>query len=428
MSEIRIGPLRMQPGVEMRHVLTLFFASFFGIATMSFINASQPYVLTEILGIPFEEQGSLSGRLTIIQELALLAMLTPVGAISDKFGRKPVYATAFFIMGIAYLLYPLAGAIWMLVVFRLVFAVGVAGNAVMLPAVANDYPQEGSRARMLAACFICNGLGLVLILAVMRGLPVRFADLGIDPVTAGRYWLWTMTAICFLAGTVILIGLKPGAPQQLTKREPMLATFRVGLDAARNPRIALAYLAASVSRGDMAVLSTFFVLWLTHTGVDAGLSTAAASQKALTFYIVIQAFALPAAPIFGWLLDRIDRVVGLAIAMAIAGAGYFSLWFVPDPLGPVMYGAAALIGVGEMSANLSATSLIGQEAPERGRGAVLGMWSWFGAAGILGIALAGGWLFDNVSKIGPFMFIAVANVALFLWALLLLRRARKNAV
>ncbi len=417
----------MQPGVELRHVLTLFFASFFGIATMSFINASQPYVLTEIIGIPFAEQGSLSGRLTIIQELALLAMLTPVGAISDKFGRKPVYATAFFIMGIAYFLYPLAGAIWMLVMFRLVFAVGVAGNAVMLPAVANDYPQEASRARMLAACFICNGLGLVLILAVMRGLPVRFADMGIDPVTAGRYWLWIMTAICFMAGTVVLIGLKPGAPQQLSQREPMLATFKVGLDAARNPRIALAYLAASVSRGDMAVLSTFFVLWLTQTGVEAGLTTAAASQKALTFYIVIQAFALPAAPVMGWLLDRIDRVVGLAIAMAIAGLGYFSLWFVPDPLGPFMYGAAALIGVGEMSANLSATSLIGREAPERGRGAVLGMWSWFGAAGILGIALVGGWLFDNVSKIGPFMFIAAANLALLLWALLLLHRARQAA-
>ena len=92
-----------------------------------------------------------------------------------------------------------------------------------------------------------------------------------------------------------------------------------------------------------------------------------------------------------------------------------------------MYGSAALIGVGEMSANLSATSLIGREAPERGRGAVLGMWSWFGAAGILGIALVGGWLFDNVSKIGPFMFIAAANLALLLWALLLLRRARRIA-
>ncbi|MCK6371378.1 MAG: MFS transporter [Gammaproteobacteria bacterium] len=421
---LRIGPLHMQPGVELRHVLTLFFASFFGIATMSFINASQPYVLTEILGVPFAEQGRVSGRLVFIQEIVLLTLLTPIGAISDKFGRKPVYAAAFFVMGAAYFLYPLAGAIWMLLLFRMVFAAGVAGNAVMLPAVANDYPQDKSRARTLAACFICNGLGLVLILAVMRGLPVRFADMGLDTVTAGRYWLWTMSGVCLVVGSVILLGLKPGAPEQLKPREPMLSTFRIGIRAARNPRILLAYLAASVSRGDMAVLSTFFVLWLTQAGVSEGLSTAAASQKALTFYIVIQAFALPAAPIMGYVLDRIDRVIGLAIAMSFAGVGYFSLWLVPDPLGPAMYLAAALIGVGEMSANLSATSLIGQEAPERGRGAVLGMWSWFGAAGILVVASLGGWLFDHVSKLGPFMFVAAANIALLLWALVLLRRSR----
>lgn len=426
-SGLRIGPLRMQPGVALRHVLTLFFASFFGIATMSFINASQPYVLTEIIGVPFEEQGRLSGQLVFVQEVALLALLTPIGAVSDKFGRKPVYATAFFIMGAAYFLYPLAGVVSTLVLFRVLFAAGVAGNAVMLPAVANDYPLEASRARMLAACFICNGLGLVLILAVMRGLPVRFAELGLDPVTAGRYWLWTMTGVCIMVGSVILLGLKPGAPQQLQPREPVLATFRVGIRAARNPRIALAYLAASVSRGDMAVLSTFFVLWLTQAGVGAGLSTAEASQKALTFYIVIQAFALPAAPVMGYVLDRIDRVVGLAIAMAIAAVGYFSLYLVADPLGPTMFVAAALIGVGEMSANLSATSLVGQEAPERGRGAVLGMWSWFGAAGILVVALAGGWLFDHVSRIGPFMFVATANVVLLIWAVLLLRRGRQQA-
>ncbi len=45
---------------------------------------------------------------------------------------KPVYATAFFIMGIACFLYALAGAIWMLVTFRLVFAVGVAASLVLL--------------------------------------------------------------------------------------------------------------------------------------------------------------------------------------------------------------------------------------------------------------------------------------------------------
>jgi MFS family permease len=92
-----------------------------------------------------------------------------------------------------------------------------------------------------------------------------------------------------------------------------------------------------------------------------------------------------------------------------------------------MYLCAALIGMAEMTANLSATSLIGKEAPERGRGAVLGTWTWFGAAGILTVALIGGYLFDNVSRIGPFMFVAFANVVLLLWALSILARNRRNA-
>ena len=65
-------------------------------------------------------------------------------------------------------------------------------------------------------------------------------------------------------------------------------------------------------------------------------------------------------------------------------------------------------------------------APERGRGAVLGMWSWFGAVGILTVALVGGYLFDNVSRVGPFMFVASANLALLIWALVLLARRRRD--
>ena len=422
---LSLGPLHLVPGVTLKHVLTLFFASFFGIASMSFINASQPYVLTELMKIPLEEQGTLAGRLTFVQEIALLCLLAPIGAISDKFGRKPLYVAAFLILGLAYFLYPLAGTIFMLFVFRLVFAAGAAGNIVMLPSVANDYAQDRSRAKVIAACFIFNGIGLVVILALLRLVPVKLGDMGLDPVTAGRYWLWVVTGMCLLVAVVIAIGLKPGAPKQLEKRDPVLATFRVGLQAARNPRIALAYAAACVSRGDLSVMSTFFTLWLTQAGIAQGLSTAEANQTALTFYVIVQAFALPGAAVGGFIFDRIDRVKGLAFAMTVAAVGYFSFFLVDNPIGTQMYFAAALVGLGEIFANLSATSLIGKEAPERGRGAVLGMWSWFGALGILTVAIVGGFLFDNVSQVGPFMFVGAANVLLLIWALAILYR--KNA-
>lgn len=424
---LRFGPLTMNPGVRPKHLFALYFASFFGIASMSFINTSQPYVLTEIMNIPLAEQGVLSGQLTVAQEIMLLILLGPVGALSDKFGRKPIYVSAFLLLGLAYFLYPLAGTLLSLFMFRLIFAAGVSANSVMLPAVANDYTQEHCRAKMIASCFIFNGLGLVVLISLLRGLPVRFAEGGLDPVTAGQYWLWTMTVLCLVVATVLALFLKPGAPQQLTKREPLLATFRVGLKAARSGRILLSYAAASVSRGDLSVMSTFFALWLTQVGIEQGLSTAEASKTALTFYVVVQGFALPWAPIAGFILDRIDRVVGLAIAMAIGFIGYGSLYLIENPIGNWMYLCALLIGMAEMTANLSATSLIGKEAPERGRGAVLGMWTWFGALGILTTAVVGGYLFDNVSRIGPFMFVALANLVLFVFSIFLLVRARNSA-
>jgi MFS family permease len=245
-------------------------------------------------------------------------------------------------------------------------------------------------------------------------------------VTAGRYWLWSASGICLVVSTVLLAGLKPGAPEQLQKREPFLATVTIGIKAARQPRIALAYLAAVVSRGDLAVLSTFFTLWLTQVGTSVGLTTGEASVQAIKFYILIQVFALLWLPVMGWLLDRIDRVAGLAIAMVLAGGGYFSLSLVDDPLGGQMYIAAALVGMGEMSANISALTLIGSEAPVKGRGAVIGLFSLFGAIGILLVAKIGGYLFD-ANPLGPFLLVAGANIVVLVIALAMLAARRKKS-
>ena len=290
----------------------------------------------------------------------------------------------------------------------------------MLIAVANDYPMEKSRARMVAAVFIFNGLGIASLPRLIGGLPTRFVEQGLDAVWAGRLAFWCVTTLCVTLAAILYWGLKPGAPGQTTKREPLLATLRIGLAAARNPRVALAYTAGIVSRADLAVVSTFLTLWLVQEGIGQGLSTGEALKKATLFYVIIQAMAVPWAPIFGWILDRVDRVAGLAGAMVLAGIGYASLGMLQNPLGTGMYVAAAFVGMGEMAANISATSLIGKEAPDRGRGAVLGVYSLSGAFGIMLVALVGGWLFDHWKPVGPFLLMAGANGLMFTLAIITL--------
>ena len=414
----RILNLRIAPGVSTGHMLTLLFGSFFGIAMMGFINASQPYLFTEILHVPTDEQGPLAGNLTFLSELVVIAIIGLIGAASDKLGRRPIWAGAFFIFAVGYALYPVAQTVEQLTAFRLIFAVGLAMNTAMLPSVINDYATEASRGRMISTCFMLNGLGFIMLLTPLRLLLPFFEGITDgDAVQAARYWLWTPAAVCLLVSTVLLTGLKRGAPAQLSKREPMLSTLTIGIKAAKRIRVALAYTAAVVARGDMSVLSTFFVLWLTQQAIAQGLPTMEASSYALKFYILIQVFALCWLPFMGMILDRVDRVMGVAIAMALAGIGYFALFMMGDPLGPQMWVVAVLVGMGEVSANLASLTLIGSVAPEKGRGAVIGMFSLCGAIGILCIAKFGGMLSGVYGTIAPFLLVAVANAVVLVLAL-----------
>jgi len=418
---LKLGPIKILKGVSPVNILTLFFASFFGIAVMSYMNSGQPLIFGQILGVAEDDFGRLAGKLTFYHEIIVIICIAPIGALSDRIGRRPLYMLAFLLIGIGHFLYPLAENEDQLLLFRMVFAVGTASASAMLAAVANDYPVEGSRAKMIAATMLFNAVGMVILTGLFKNLPDIYQNAGYDVATSVKLTRWTVSGCCFVVAAAVIVGLKKGAPSQVTKREPMLSTIMVGLSQARKPRIALSYAAAVVSRGDLAVLSTFFTTWLFLEGRDRGMTATDAMSGGFTFYIIVQAAALVAAPVIGIMLDRMDRVIGLIIAMVLAGAGYLSLAFVGDPLGTQMYFAAVLIGFGEIAANLSSLSLVGKEAPPKGRGAVIGMFSLFGAVGILLVASIGGVLFDEVSRIGPFVLVGIANIVVLVLAAIVLK-------
>lgn len=427
-----LGPkflkIRIAPNISGFNFATLLFGSFFGIAMMGFVNASQPYLFTEVLNIPAEEQGPLAGNLTFLSEVVVICTIGLLGALSDKIGRKPIWIGAFLVMAAGYALYPTASSADELTLYRMFFALGLAGNTAMLPSVANDYAVDEARGKVISVCFMLNGLGFILLLTPLRLLLPVFTEMTDgDPVQTAKFWIWTASGVCLFVSTGLLLGLKPGAPAQLEKREPMLATLKIGVAAAKKIRISLAYVAAVVARGDMAVLSTFFVLWLTQEGIAAGMPTGEASSLALKFYILIQVFALCWLPFMGMILDRFDRVIGLVVAMALAGGGYFSLFLIDDPLGSQMYFSAVLVGMGEISANLASLTLIGSEAPEKGRGAVIGLFSLCGAIGILMIAKVGGILSGMYGAISPFMLVAAANAVVLVLALAVYMLTREKA-
>jgi MFS family permease len=426
---LKIGPWEFVPGVTRGNFRSLLGASFFTIGIMTLVGNLQPYLFNAVLKVPLGEQGSLGGSLASFNELVFLAVASLVGAASDKVGRRPIYALGFVIMSFAYFLYPLATESGDLYLYRAVFAVGAACVSSMLAAIIADYAMETSRGRLVGICFFLNGIGVATLVVLGGRLPRMIEAMGVEPVQAAKCAYWSVAALCFLPFLIVAFGLQPGAPSRIERKEPLLSTLRIGLGAARDPRILLAYLSAMVSRGDLAVLSTFFLLWLTTYGIGQGLSAAEAQAAGTKFFGLAQIVATLWALVVIFFIDRLDRVLALAIAMVLASASYITIGMVDDPLGPAMYAAAAFMGIGEMSGILASQSLVGQVSGEQGRGAVIGVFSMFGAAGILLSTWFGGLLFDAWKPSAPYILVGIADgvLAVFAFALYFATRGGRAA-
>jgi MFS family permease len=425
-APLKIGPWELVPGVRRAHFNALLGASFFTIGLMTLVGNLQPYLFNAVLQVPIGEQGKLSGSLASFNELLFIAVASLVGAASDKIGRRPIYALGFVIMATAYVLYPLATAPEQLFLYRGIFALGAACVSSMLAAVIADYAMESSRGKLVGICFFLNGIGIALLVVFGGRLPKIIEAMGAEPVWAARCAYWTVAALCFLPFLIVAFGLQPGAPARVEKKEPLLTTLRIGLLAARDPKVLLAYFSAMVSRGDLAVLSTFFLLWITTYGIGQGLSPAEAQAAGTKFFGLAQIVATFWALIVIFFIDRIDRTLALAFAMVLASASYVIIGSIDDPLGSGMYLAAAFMGIGEMSAILASQSLVGQVAGDRGRGAVIGVFSMFGAVGILMSTFVGGILFDSWKPSAPYLIVGIADAVLAFFAFIVYFATRKR--
>jgi len=423
-----MGPVWLAQGIQPRHTVVFLFAALLGICLTTYISTITPYVLAVNLGLPNDQQGKVSGLALFAGECVLLLSSSFIGAYSDRIGRRGVFAGGLVLLAAGYVLFAFVDSVTTLVAARVFLSIGIAVVNVMISALMVDYPAEESRGKLVALVGIAIGLGNILIGVVLLRLPEFFAGAGISKLMAGRYTMFSMTALALLLALIVRFGIKGGRPEKAAEHEPFRQRVAMGVRAGReNMLVLLAYFSAFVARGDLVVIGTFYALWLTQAGIKAGMEPDVAATQAGIRFAMIMTAALLWAPIMGWLNDRLDRVYAMALAMGLAAVGYISVAFVPDPFGFWMYPAGVLLGIGQISAVTASQTLIGQEAPPAYRGSVVGMFSMFGAAGILFISSAGGWVFDRISPVAPFVLIGVANAMLFGAALMIARRSVSTA-
>lgn len=419
----RLLGLQLQADIRKLYFNHFLIASFAAILLASFLPQMQAFLLSEFLQVPEQRHGRISGTLNFWQEIVIIAVVAVVGPLSDQWGRRPLMSLGFLIMGIGFALHPQARSIGELMAYRCVFAVGVAAVTVLLVTLLADYVSNESRGKAAGLQGIMNGLGAVVAVFVLLRLPAWLQNQGYTAIEAGTFTYYSAAGIAVTVGVLMALGLKRGKPAAaVAARLPFLALARAGYGAARDPRIALAYGASFIARGNLAIVGTFLALWGANHGTSAlELSRAEALARAGLLVGLAQGCALLGAPFFGILADKVDRVKALAVALAISGLGYGGTFFVSDPFGGLMMGCAVLIGLGEVGCIITSGVLISQQSPEHNRGAIIGTFNLCGAVGILVASVAGGWLFDHWREPGPFVVFGLLALLMVIRALWLAR-------
>ncbi|KAI9034015.1 major facilitator superfamily domain-containing protein [Hyaloraphidium curvatum] len=196
------------------------------------------------------------------------------------------------------------------------------------------------------------------------------------------------------------------------KRLPFWDSAKLGIVAAKDPRVLLGYLGAVCARGDTLALTLFLPLFIARYYFSSGLcpkpdwdvhDPAEVRQLCRQAYLkasstsgVAQLCALLTSLPWGWAADRAGRVPALLAAALVGVAGYGGMVFTVNPLAGTTYGYAALLGVAEAGLIVASLALIGDsEYVDKGaRGSVAGMYSFAGSLGVLLTAKVGGTLFD----------------------------------
>lgn len=420
---VRFGPVLLAPGISKLNAWAFLFAAFAGVALNSFVSIIMPYILNVNIGLPTGEQGRVAGDLVFYGELVLISLSGLLGAWSDQFGRRAVLVIGLLLLGIGYVGLGYASSVPQLIAVRMFATIGIAAVTVMITTIQVDYPRQESLGKMIGFTGISIGIGAVMVGVLFTRLPDWYAGMGYAPLDASRLTMLTMTGCCVVTALVLRARLVGGPPPQARAKQPVKLLLAQGIQAARvNPKLVLAYGCAFIGRADLVVVGTFYTLWLTQAGIAAGMGADEAAKTAGGMFALVMTSALFWAPVMGWLNDRLDRTLVMSIALLLGMIGYTGMGLLGDPLGPWLLPASIVLGIGQMSVTLASNTLVGQEAPAEFRGAVVGTFSVFGAAGILFVTSVGGRMYDGIGPAAPFVMIGLLNGLLALWGWWLLRR------
>jgi multidrug resistance protein len=337
------------------------------------------------------------GGMITAYALAQLAFTPVLGALSDRYGRKPVIVISLLLSGTSFALTALAGSLVMLFVARIIGGLGasIVGAA---QAIVGDRVTPREQARAMGFIGAAIGLGHVFGPALGGAL----STLGITVP------FWAAALLGFGNAAMIWAWL-PETHQRLAAAE-------------QGPKTRWTALVRSAAMRRLAVIALIFAL------VTVTLETVLALFTSRTFgWVAVQngwlfaylgiVVVVMQVGIVGWLAQRFGEQRLLLAGLGITAAGLLLLG-VSAALAPVVV-AIGLIGVGSGLISPLLPTLFSFASPPEQRGAVLGFAQGLSGVGrLIGPLLAGGLFTIGIGL--PFLAVGVLcllGAVLFLPAL-----------
>ncbi len=313
----------------------------------------------------------------------------PLGAASDRYGRKRVIVIGLLLFAIGSLICALADDIYWVIFGRAVQGAGAISAAVT--AFIADATREEHRTKAMA--MVGGSIGLTFAGSLV-GAPLLYDWIGMS----GMFYL---IGILSIAAIFVVVYITPEAPP-LPKKP---ASFTEVL---RDPEL-------------MRLNYGVFALHVTQMAMFVVVPAALISQVGLPVQehwkvylpVVLVSFALMLPPIFiGEKRGKMKQVFVLAIALLLlVQLGLMALFMLRGAPAWILVAMLLLFFVAFNVLEATQPSLVSRIAPAAGRGAALGVYNTLQALGLFCGGAFGGWLVQNTGPSSVFILGAVLTLA-----------------
>ena len=298
----------------------------------------------------------------------------PFGAVSDRFGRKPVIAFGLVVFAAGSVLAAMADSMGVLILGRILQGAGAIASPIL--ALISDLTREETRTRAMA--LIGMTIGVSFAVSLVAG-PALAHWIGVPGI-------FGLTAVLSLLAVGVLYLVVPDPETVVHRRDTQVTAALIG-DVLRNPTL------LRLDFGIFAlhlVLTALFVVLPPLLVDEIGLATD--RQWQLYLPVMLTSFVLMFPLVF---LAEARRLMQPVFTAAVALLGLALLWLALADPGLWLLGAALLAFFTAFNVlEASLPSLISKAAPVAGKGTATGIYNmaeFFGAflGGTLGGAVAG---------------------------------------